>query len=203
MSTTTCAQRILSATADDSAGPSGAELPAEYWELLERYRAELTAQALAILGNPADADDAVQETFCEFIRTRRQAREVKSLGAWLRTANKRNALNRLRAGQRRKKHSDRLQREAPRRAVTTGGFSKMELREMVARAIEQLPPRYRRPVTLRYWENLSCEETAERLGLPVGTVKWQLFEAVAQLHAILAREIERGTEPHSAEGGLS
>ena len=45
------------------------------------------------------------------------------------------------------------------------------------KVVSQLKPRYRILVEKRYFEELSYEEISEELGLPLGTVKAQLFRA--------------------------
>ena len=57
--------------------------------------------------------------------------------------------------------------------------------QMLREVVSQLKPRYRRLVELRYFEELSYEEIAEQLNLPLGTVKVQLFRARDLLHNIL------------------
>jgi RNA polymerase sigma-70 factor (ECF subfamily) len=52
-------------------------------------------------------------------------------------------------------------------------------------AIEQLSPKYRSLIELRYLEELSYEEIAEKLDLPLGTVKAQLFRAKDMLYNTL------------------
>lgn len=52
-------------------------------------------------------------------------------------------------------------------------------------AIEQLSPKYRTLIELRYLDELSYEEIAERLDIPLGTVKAQLFRAKDMLYNIL------------------
>jgi len=180
MSVTTAAQEIIG-----MGSPAREELPERYWELVDRYRGELINQALAIVGSLEDAEDVVQETFCEAFRNGSQLAQARSLGAWLRTINRGNALNRLRG---RRKDSQRLEkkaREDPQRLATTGGFSVLEMREIVARSVETLPPKLRAVVVLRYLEHLSYEEIAKRLGLTAGTVGWMLCEAAVSLHGKL------------------
>ncbi|HWZ36192.1 MAG TPA: sigma-70 family RNA polymerase sigma factor, partial [Mucilaginibacter sp.] len=53
--------------------------------------------------------------------------------------------------------------------------------------IESLPPRYRNLITLRYFDELSYEEIAQQLDLPLGTVKAQLFRARFLLGNIINR----------------
>ena len=57
--------------------------------------------------------------------------------------------------------------------------------ETVAAAVSRLPVHYRDAVLLRYWEELSLEETAVALGVPLGTAKFRLARARALLRAAL------------------
>jgi RNA polymerase sigma-70 factor (ECF subfamily) len=56
--------------------------------------------------------------------------------------------------------------------------------------VNQLKPRYRQLVELRYFEELSYEEISERLKMPLGTVKVQLFRARDLLYNILTSKKE-------------
>lgn len=57
--------------------------------------------------------------------------------------------------------------------------------------VDKLKPRYRVLVELRYFEELSYEEIAEKLDLPLGTVKAQLFRAREFLANILKNSSEK------------
>jgi len=158
------------------------DIPPQYWEVIDRYREELVEQAQAILGNRDDAEDVVQETFCEAFRDPERLAQVRSFGAWLRTINRCNALNRLRDNRRDSRNVQRKQAQAPEDDFTTGGLSAVELCEEVTKAIEALPVELRKVVVLRYWEHLSYKEIAQRLGLPAGTVGRMLYEASMHLY---------------------
>ena len=54
---------------------------------------------------------------------------------------------------------------------------KNERREHLTKAIDQLPERYRKLIHLRYFDELSYEEVAQELQIPLGTVKAQLHRA--------------------------
>ena len=56
---------------------------------------------------------------------------------------------------------------------------------MMKDVVEKLKPRYRRLVELRYYQELSYEEIADELKLPLGTVKAQLFRAREFLYQIM------------------
>ncbi|MEM8559359.1 MAG: sigma-70 family RNA polymerase sigma factor [Bacteroidota bacterium] len=58
-------------------------------------------------------------------------------------------------------------------------------RELIEAAIEQLPEKYHRVIVMRHQQELSYEEIAEALDLPLGTVKAHIFRARAQLYKFL------------------
>lgn len=196
MSHTTAAQVILHAGASLPSGASHVEL----WELLERYRSELVNQGYAMLGNLADAEEVVQETFTEAFQQHAKLKDVQSVGAWLRTINRTNALNRIRTRRRSAKKESRRQLEAPGRQVTTGGFSLLEIREAVTKAIEQLPEEQRRPVILHYWEHLNYDQIAERLRTSPRTVRRLVREAYLNLYRELSAWLAPGATPPPLQG---
>lgn len=191
MSLTTSAHQILQ---NATQGTPMDEMPAEFWEIVERYRGDLVNQAFALLGSQDDAEDVAQETFCEAFRDRDRLAKVRSLGAWLRQINRANALNRRRD---RKRHSDRAERkqiEAPDRAFTTGGFTTLVVREAVAKAIETLPEAQREALVLHYWQHLPYDEIAARLKTSPRTVRRNLHEAYQALYGRLGKFLEPGQE---------
>lgn len=192
MAATTSAHLIQRA-----AGAPGGTLPVELWELVERYRGELINQGYSILGNTADAEEVAQETFCEAFQHREKLKAVESVGAWLRTINRGNALNRLRSRQRSAKKESRRLLEAPGRTFTTGGFSVLEIRDAVTKAIEALPEEQRRPVILHYWEHLTYDQIAERTGSSPRTVRRLVREAYLSLYQVLTQFVAGETD----EGG--
>ena len=161
------------------------QIPEQYWELVDQYRDELIAQAFTILGNREDAEDVAQETLCDALRDPAKLSSAGSIGAWLKTLNRCNAIDRQRA-KRRSKDSKliRLQ-ESPEKTFTTGGFNFLELRDSMKAALETLPPELRNVVVLRYWEHLSYGQIAERLKMQPGAVQRRLLEASALLCAAL------------------
>jgi RNA polymerase sigma-70 factor (ECF subfamily) len=60
--------------------------------------------------------------------------------------------------------------------------------EMLRDVVDKLKPRYKELVKMRYYEELSYEEIAVKLDLPVGTVKAQLFRARDFLYNILKNQ---------------
>jgi RNA polymerase sigma-70 factor (sigma-E family) len=62
-------------------------------------------------------------------------------------------------------------------------------RLVVLRALSEMPSRQRAAIVLRYWEDLSIEETAEILGCPPGTVKSQTARGLQTLRNLLETPI--------------
>ncbi len=191
MALTTDAQRIL----NSAEGQAGAGIPEPFWQIVERYRGELVNQAYAILNHVSDAEDVVQETFCEAFQQPHKLQGLRSLGAYLRAINKRNALDRLRQGRREADRAERQEQLARPRQSTTGGFTALELRESLTQAIESLPEAHRAVMVLRYWEGLSYEEIAARLKLPTTSVWRVASEASERLFGSLKPQIENDTAP--------
>ena len=60
---------------------------------------------------------------------------------------------------------------------------------MIEKAIEELPPRYREVIILRHKEERDYLEIAEKLNIPLGTVKARLFRAREMLNQKLKDQI--------------
>jgi RNA polymerase sigma-70 factor, ECF subfamily len=183
MAITTAAQGIFR-----SSGMERGDIPEQYWELIEKYRPELIAQAAAILSSREDAEDVVQETFCDAFRDPEKVASAGSIGAWLKSINRCNALNRWRDMRAGSKAEVKLQ-ATPEQTFTTGGFRLLELRDSVGKALNTLPPQLREIVVLRYWQHLSYKEIAEKLNMPIGNVGGLLMDASVRLYAKLSVQL--------------
>jgi len=169
-------------------------VPADhFWQLVERFRADLVNQSVAILGSLPDAEDTAQESLCLAFRSLSGLKDPRKLGTWLRTINRNNSLQVLR---RRRQDPLRggafLDAEVSAPATTPTGTNlesvgRERTIEMVARAVDALPEGFREVVVLRYWEGMSNDQIAVRLGIPEGTVKSRLARADRILHERLRR----------------
>ncbi len=193
MAITTAAHRIY-----HGSGMDMSHVPEAYWELIEKYRGELINQAQAILGSREDAEDVVQETFCDALRDYQKLSGAGSIGAWLRSINRCNALNRHRDKRRLSGRMGPGQQVEPEQMFTTGGFNVIELRDSVTKALNALPPTLKTVVVMRYWEHLSYKEIAARLGIPIGNVSGMLWDASVRLYSKL--NVQLGALPASKKG---
>jgi RNA polymerase sigma-70 factor, ECF subfamily len=168
---------------------SNTDIPEQYWELIEKHRAELISQAAAITGNREDAEDVVQETFTDAFRDPEKLANAGSVGAWLKSINRCNALNRLRDRKLASAKKAGQIHSLPENTFTTGGFSMLELKDSISKALETLPPHLRQIVVMRYYQHLSYKEIAEKLRMPIGNVGGLLMDASVRLYAKLSIQL--------------
>lgn len=76
--------------------------------------------------------------------------------------------------------------EAENLRATDAGYEQVADRQVVVRALARLTTRQRQVIVLRFFEDLSVEQTAELLGSSVGTVKSHTSRALARLRELLA-----------------
>ena len=69
-------------------------------------------------------------------------------------------------------------------------FGDLEVRDRLEKAISRLPANYRLLIAAHYLEGVQYDDLAEALGLPLGTVKTQLFRAKQQLRRLLETELK-------------
>jgi RNA polymerase sigma factor (sigma-70 family) len=160
--------------------------------------------ALRLLGNAADAEDAVQEALLAAYRHIGQFRGQAQMSTWLTPIVRNCALMQLRKRARHiylsldesiggeEKHfvSERLLDWRP---GPEDEFRHSELNARLRRYAAMLSPTVRRTFQLRVMQGLSICETAQILGVPSGTVKAQL----ARARKSIARHIKPGLAPRS------
>jgi len=147
--------------------------------------------ALRTLGNPDDAADTAQEAFVRAWLALPAFREQAQFRTWLYRIVLNLCLNRF---PRLRRELNALTQdemaEIPEPASSgLDPLASLELQEQHAflhREIERLPEQYRLLVSLRYQHELSYDEIASLVGLPVGTVKTGLFRAKARLRTALS-----------------
>jgi len=155
--------------------------------LVRRYQSVVYTLALRMLGDTQEAEDAAQTVFLNALRSLHLFRGGSSLKTWLYriTVNECSARTKLRKRFPRPASDDDPVASLPdqkRLASDLANDKEQETRNAVA----ALPESYRLPVIMRYFEDLSYEETALALGISVDTVKVRLFRARGMLKTLLA-----------------
>jgi len=169
---------------------------ASFSALLGRYRASLYARALACLGQPEDAADAVQETFLLALTRLGQVRDPEAVGGWLHAVMRSVCAMELRRPARRVTVTE-IDNHMP--AAAQDAAEQLALRDWVWAALEDLPEPLRLVTLLRFFgPGHSYAEIAQLCGVPVGTVRSRLHQAKAELGARLLAEC--GTAPRGDAG---
>jgi RNA polymerase sigma-70 factor (ECF subfamily) len=138
--------------------------------------------ALRLLGNAADTEDVLQETFAGAFRGLRGFREQSSVKTWLTQILFRQASKLYRSEQRRRRITFDAQ-SAGRTPPAPQG--RADARMDLAEAILALRPEHREVIVLRELQALSYDEIAAILGVPRGTVESRLFRARRELQELL------------------
>ncbi len=168
--------------------------------LVDAHYTPLYRFALSLARREADACDLVQQTFFIWAKSGHQLRETSKAKTWLFTTLYREFLR----GRRREQRSQSIEdlppaaQELPAEAVDQARA--MDGRQVVA-ALQEVDEIFRAPLTLFYLEDLSYQEIAEALDVPIGTVMSRLSRGKAQLRNILARK-ETGAAEGATAGGI-
>jgi RNA polymerase sigma-70 factor (sigma-E family) len=136
----------------------------------------LLRTAYLLTGNLADAEDLLQAALAKTYLAWDRIEDRGALDGYVRRA----MVNTHISWWRRRRVQEFPTDELPDRAVADhAGDSDMQ--ETLRRAIDRLPHRMRTAVMLRYYEDMTEAEVAERLGVSLGTVKSTVSRAVAKL----------------------
>ncbi len=141
--------------------------------------------ALRVLRSPEDAEDVLQETFLEVVRSIGQYRGEGHLWGWIRQIAASKALMRIRRNQVRETEALHEESAAARGGSETGA---VPARIDLERAFERLSAMSRAVVWLHDVEGYTHEEIAELMGKTVSFSKSQLARAHARLRRMLDRE---------------
>jgi RNA polymerase sigma-70 factor, ECF subfamily len=170
-------------------------------ELVRRYDRNVFRIAQHITQNREDAEDVVQEAFLKAYGNLQKFQEQSKFYTWLVRIAVNEALMKLRRKKPErtvsldediKTEDDSLPREiADWSPNPEQQYTQAELREILSKTIQGLPPGFRTVFVLRDVEGLSTEETAAALELSVPAVKSRLLRARLQLRERLGRYFQK------------
>ena len=153
-------------------------------ELYDAHVERVYRLVYRIAGDPDQAQDYTQETFIRTFDRLRDFRGEAALGTWICSIAVSVALNGLRRGKRLRAREVALDEAAT--ASATERRSEPDLRDRLARAIDDLPEGYRVVFLMHDVEGYTHEEIGRTLGVRTGTSKAQLSRARAKLRRSLA-----------------
>lgn len=168
---------------------------AAFGKLMTRYRDSIFFMVLKMVHNRDDAEDLTLEAFGKAFNSIANYSADFAFSTWLFKIATNNSIDFIR--------KKKLQTTSLDQTTSTedGEITPIAVKDHAANpeeslvkeqraakiraAIEQLSPKYRSLIELRYLDELAYEEIAEKLDIPLGTVKAQLFRAKDMLYNIL------------------
>ena len=155
-------------------------------ELYDRYGRAAYGLALRVLRDPSLAQDAVQDAMLAAWRTAASYDPARGkVSTWLLTFVHRRAVDLVRREERRR--TEQLDEAPVDEGESTAEAAELRAeRRRVQAALAQLSPDQREALELAYYGGLTQAELAERLGVPLGTVKSRMFAALGRLRDLLA-----------------
>ena len=171
-----------------------------YADLMRMYKEPIYLLLLKMTNNPTEADDLTMEAFGKAFASLHLYTPTHAFSTWLFSIATNNCVDFIRKKRLQTIYLDDIRTSAEGEVyeypIPSEGDNPEEniiheqrvqiLREVV----RQLKPRYRKLVEMRYFEEMSYEEIAEKMKMPLGTVKVQLFRARDLLYNILVTKKE-------------
>ena len=167
--------------------------------LMERYQPRIQGFLRKRLNDEERVEDLTQDTFLRIHRARESYDPARKFSTWIHTIANNLLKNEFRNRSRRRETAfselrpDHSGSAAPPRPVEFESGQpdpeqetyRSELREAIGTAIERMDEHHRIPFVMREVEDLSYEEIAEAIGIPVGTVKSRLNRARHSFRSLL------------------
>ena len=142
-----------------------------FGEVMQRYKQTVYGLAMSLLWNRSETEDVFQEVFLTYFRKAPQCENEQALRAWL----VRTTLNLCRRSNK-SSWNTRVEKQENAGENEAVEFSIREESEVFS-AVRELKEKYRVPVYLFYFEELTVAQTAEVLGISQAAVKMRLSRA--------------------------
>ena len=169
-------------------------------QLMERYKDAIYYMLLKMVNNNDDAEDLTIEAFGKAFNRLNQYTPSYAFSTWLFKIATNNCIDFLRKKKKNvmsidnritNKDGDEIMIDLKSDVMTPEQETIRDQKIQLMRSyVKKLKPRYETLVEMRYFTEMSYEEISSELGLPLGTVKAQLFRAREFLHNIMKHNIE-------------
>lgn len=167
-----------------------------YAELLQRYRESVFFMMMKMCSNKDDAEDLTIEAFGRAFKKLDQYSPDYAFSTWLFKIASNNAIDFLRKKKQKfaisldnkseeyegQDHSQNIKSNTPDPEET---FIRKQKNNNLRLLVNNLKPKYREMIELFYFQEMSHEEISQKLELPIGTIKAQLFRARELLYNAL------------------
>jgi RNA polymerase sigma-70 factor (ECF subfamily) len=158
-----------------------------FGELVRRYQASVFNVCYRVLGERREAEDMAQEAFIRAFQRLDTFDADRPFGPWIRRVAANTCLNHLDSARPIEAVLDE-ERDTATDPLPETRREQAEQAEAVRGAILSLPPHYRVVIELRHFQELSYDEIASTLNIPVSDVKSHLFRARKLLAERLSRD---------------
>jgi len=150
--------------------------------LFDRYRDAIRRLFVLRTGDESDADDLLQETFIKVYINIHRYSAGYTFGQWIYTIARNTFIDFVRKRQDDLPIDGRFTAPVVSSAPTPEErYINIQQRAQIERCLDRMPPRYRRLIEMRFFDELSYEEIAAKLAVPLGTVKTQIHRAREQM----------------------
>ena len=170
-----------------------ASLSPDFEDLVKRYYHLLFQFAFALTRSEAEAWDLTQGTFEVWATKGDQLRDISKVKTWMFTTLRR-AFLQARRRQTRFPHYELSEVDSEFPEISPAQVSQLDSAQVLL-ALAELDIAYRAPVALFYLEDCSYKEIAQRLGVPLGTVKSRIARGIRQLHQRLSNVVSAKDRP--------
>lgn len=157
-----------------------------------REKNSLTNFAYSLTRNLDDSLDLLQDTYLKAISYRSKFEENTNLRAWLFTIMKNTFINAYHKNKRTRRMSSSSEEQAATSSFSQASHDPLESKlraKEILREVKSLDKDYRLPFSLHY-VGYKYEEIAERMDLPLGTVKSRIFIARKMLMQTLTKDTQ-------------
>lgn len=167
-----------------------------YAELMQRYRESVYFMMLKMCNNKDDAEDLTIEAFARAFKKLNQYNAEYAFSTWLFKIASNNAIDFIRKKKQKYSFSidskkddlDSVDHSANIKSSTLDPeehFIRKQKMESVRLLVDGLKPKYKEMIELFYFQEMSHEEISQKLNLPIGTIKAQLYRARELLYNAL------------------
>jgi len=156
-------------------------------ELYDQYQKELRAFLLGRLRNADLAEEILQETLATALKSAHQSNEDTRKG-WLFTVAANLANRHARREQSELRVVQGLAWIVPPSSDHTSEIVQKETIERAKRVLAELPDDQQQVVSLRIYDGMKFRESAEHLGIPLGTVQTRMHAAITKLRSEMGRD---------------
>ena len=170
-----------------------------YKKIMDKYQKPLYFHVLKMVRNHEQVEDLVQEAFMKAFRNLNSYNTDYAFSTWLYRITTNHTIDYLRKKKLNttsindpvKTRDGEMQIQISDEKETDREIIRKERKKIIHQAIHDLPEKYRKVIEMRHLQELSYQEIAEQLDLPLGTVKAHIFRAREMLYKELKDKREK------------